>query len=55
MYVGLHVKYRPTLMKLEFYRFGQTPHFKFHENPSSGRRFVPYGRTDESEEEIDIL
>jgi len=21
MFVGLHVKYRPTLMKLEFYRF----------------------------------
>jgi hypothetical protein len=51
MYIGLHVKYRcssPTLMKLEFSGqfFEKYSNIKFHENPSSGSRVVPCGRTD---------
>ena len=35
-------------MKLEFSRqiFEKYSNIKFHENPSSGSRVVPYGRTD---------
>jgi hypothetical protein len=35
-------------MKLEFSRqiFEKSPNIKFHENPSSGSRVVPCGRTD---------
>jgi hypothetical protein len=38
----------PILIKLEFSRqiFGKSSNIKFHENPSSGSRVVPYGRTD---------
>jgi hypothetical protein len=51
MYIGLHVKYRyfcQTLMKIEFSQqiFEKYSNIKFHENPSSGRRDVPYGRID---------
>jgi hypothetical protein len=51
MYIGLRVKYRyccQILMKLEF--SGQISkiysNIKFQENPSSGSRVVPCGRTD---------
>ena len=39
-------------MKLEFYRqiFEKSSNIKFHENPSSGRRVVPYGQTDRRDE-----
>ena len=51
MYLGLHVQcplFCPILMKLEFCRrnFEKSPNIKFHENPSSGSRVVPCGRTD---------
>jgi len=51
MYIGLHVKYPLflfDLMKLEFPQqiFEKYSNIKFHENPSSGNRVVPYGRTD---------
>jgi hypothetical protein len=38
----------PILMKHEFSRhiFQKSSNIKFHENPSSGSRVVPYGRTD---------
>jgi hypothetical protein len=47
MYIGLHVKY-PLFKKLEFCRqiFVKSSNIKFHENPSSGSRDVPRGRTD---------
>jgi len=40
--------YCPILMKLEFSRqiFEKSPDIKFNENPSSGSRVVPCGRTD---------
>ena len=42
----------PILMKLEFTRqiFEKFSNIKFHENPSSGRRVVPCGRTDRQDE-----
>ena len=51
MYVGLHVKYTLFLsdfMRLEFSRqiFENTSNTNFHENPSSGSRVVPCGRTE---------
>ena len=38
----------PFLMKLGFSRqiLEKSPNIKFHGNPSSGSRVVPYGRTD---------
>ena len=47
MYIGVRVKV-PILMKLEFYCqiFVKSSHTKFYENPSSGSRVVPRGRTD---------
>ena len=51
MYIGLHVKYR--LFWSDFYEtrisstdFQKISNIKFHENPSSGSRLVPYGQTD---------
>ena len=37
-----------NVMKLEFYQqfFKKYSNTKFHENPSSGSRVVPWGRTD---------
>ena len=51
MCTGLHVKYPlffPILTKLAFSRqiFEKFSNIKSHENPSSGSRDVPYGRTD---------
>jgi len=51
MYIGLHVKYRyfcQILIKLEFFRhrFEKYKNVKFHENPHSGSRVFPCGRTD---------
>jgi len=52
MYIGLHVKYRcysgQILMQLEFSRqiFEKYSNIKFYENPSTGSRVVPCGRTD---------
>jgi hypothetical protein len=51
MCIGLHVKYLyscPILIKLEFSRqiFGKPSNMKLHENPSSGSRVAPCGRTD---------
>jgi hypothetical protein len=48
-YIGMHVKYRhavPSLMKLEFSRqiVEKYSNTKFHENSSSGSRFVPCGQ-----------
>jgi len=42
----------PILMKLESYRhiFEKSSSIKFNENPSSGNRVVPCGRTDRHEE-----
>jgi len=39
-------------MKLEFSQqiFGKSSNIKFHENPSSGIRLVPFGRTDRRDE-----
>ena len=47
----LHVQYPlfcQILIKLEISRqiFKKSSNIKFHENPSSGRRVVPCGRTD---------
>jgi hypothetical protein len=52
MYIGLHVQYRYScqiLMKPELAQkiFEKSPNIKFYENPSSGSRVVPRGRTDE--------
>jgi hypothetical protein len=51
MYIGLHVKY--PLFLLGFNKifisstdFEKYSNMKFHENPSSGIRVVPCGRTD---------
>jgi len=55
MCFGLHVKYRcyscPIVMKLEFswQIFEKSSKTKFHENPPSGSRVVPCGRTDMAE------
>ena len=51
MVIVLHVCARYScqiLMKLEFSPqiFDKYPNIKFHENPSSGSRVVPCGRTD---------
>jgi len=52
MCIGLHVKYRCysalVLMKLEFSGqiFEKSSNTKFYENPPSGSRVIPYGRTD---------
>jgi hypothetical protein len=51
MYIGLRVKYPlllSDLMILEFSRqiFEKSSNIKFHENPYSGSRVVPSGRTD---------
>jgi hypothetical protein len=51
IYIGLHVKYPLflfDLMKLEFPEqvLEKYANIKFHENPSSGNRVVPYGRRD---------
>ena len=50
MYVGLHVKYRyssqiVTNLQLSRQIFEKYSNVKFHENPSSGSRFVPCGQT----------
>ena len=55
MSIDLHVKYRyccQILMELEFSRhiFEKFSHTQFHENPSSGSRVVPCGRTDTHDE-----
>jgi len=44
-------------MKLEFYRyiFEKYYNIKSHENPSTGSRVVPCGRTDRHEELFEIL
>jgi hypothetical protein len=51
MYIGLHVQYRYScqiLVKLEYSRqiLQKYSNIKFHENPFSGSRVVPCGRTD---------
>ena len=51
MYIGLQVKLQwfcSILIKLEFSGqfFEKSPNIKFHENPSSGSRVVPYGQTE---------
>jgi hypothetical protein len=50
MYINLQVKYSlflPILVKLEFsLQIFENIEMKFHENPSSGSRFVPRGRTE---------
>ena len=51
MYVGLHVKYPLFLSdfndtELSRQIFEKFPSIKFNENPSSGSRVVPCGRTD---------
>jgi hypothetical protein len=46
MYICLHVKYRLFLSKFSGQIFEKYPKIRFHENPSSGSRFVPCGRTD---------
>jgi len=51
MYMYIHVQCRYSctfLMKLEFSRqiFEKSSNFKFRQNPSSGSRIVPCGRTD---------
>jgi hypothetical protein len=50
VYTGLHVSNYSCqiLTKFDFYRqiFGKYSNTKFHENPSSGSRVVPCGRTD---------
>ena len=56
MYIGLHVKY--TLLLPDFndnwtfsaHFLKKYSHIKFHENPSSGSRVVPCGRTDTHDE-----
>jgi hypothetical protein len=57
MFIGHHVQYRYSrqiLMKLEFSRhiFGgkKSSDIKCNENPSSGSRVVPRGRTDRRDE-----
>jgi hypothetical protein len=55
MFIGIHVKLPllcPIIIKLEFYQqsFEKYSNFKFHENPSSGSRVVPCGRTDGHDE-----
>ena len=52
--IGLYVKYRLFLsdfMKLEFSwaDFRKYSNLKFHENPPSGSRAVPCGRTDKTD------
>ena len=44
MCIGLHSC--KILMKPEFFRFLKNSNFKFQENPSSGSRVVPCGKTD---------
>jgi len=52
LYIGVNVKYRcyscQILIKLEFSRqiFKEYSNMKFQENPSSGSRVFPCGRTD---------
>jgi len=55
MSIGIHVKcplFLSGLMKLEFSRkiFEKYSNIKFHENPSSGSRVIPYGQTDRHDE-----
>ena len=55
MYIGLHANTRqscPIIMKLEFSRqiSEKYSNIKFHDNPSSGGRFVPCAQTDRHEE-----
>jgi len=52
MDIALHVKYRyscPILIKHEFsvqtFEGKKSSNIKFHENPSTGSRVVPYGQT----------
>jgi hypothetical protein len=55
MYIDLHVEdFHQVLVKLEFLRqtFEKYSNTKFHENPSSGRRVVPGGRTADRHDEI---
>ena len=49
MYIGLPVKHPLFLADFEFLNRFSTKYAstKFHENPFSGSRFVPCGRTDE--------
>ena len=59
MYNGLHVKHRyscPILMKLASSPqiFEKFSNIKFNENPSSGSRVVPCGRTDMTELTVDV-
>jgi len=54
MYIDVHVKYMlflTHLMKFEFslHIFVITSNIKFNENPSSGSKLVPCGRTDGQE------
>jgi len=51
MYIGLHAKYSLFLSDFNETRifsidFENSSHIKFNENPSSGSRVVPCGRTD---------
>jgi len=49
IYVGLHVTYPlflSDLMTLKFFRRMFEKYIKFHENPPTGKRFVPCGQTD---------
>ena len=48
MHIGIHVKY-PLLLEYSRQIFEKIINTKFHENPSSGSRDVPCGRTDYSE------
>jgi hypothetical protein len=55
MYVGLHEKprfYCQILIKRVYSRqiLAKSSNIKFHENPSSGNRVVPCGRTDRRHE-----
>jgi len=51
MYYGHHVKYPLFLSdfnetRISWQIFEKYPYIKFHENPSSGSRAVPYWQTD---------
>ena len=51
MYIGLHVKYPLFLSdfnetRITSIHFENSSHIKFNENPSSGSRVIPCGRTD---------
>jgi hypothetical protein len=60
MHTGLHVKY-PLLLSdfnetlISLTDFEKYSDIKFHENPSSGSRFVPCGRMDRHAEAIVAL